>query len=782
MQLGCHLFFDFLINFSYPIDDNHRNLQSARANPRSSTKIALPPMCAKGKTVVSEANIRSVYRDVKAAFHALIERSPAFAQSNIYGAALRLAFHDAGEIDITKGDKFGPDGCLSNSGDNAGLIEEGTVPVTVIEPLWQEYCDKISRADFWALLGKLAAERADPTHTLIIPFQYGRKDAASCDDGVGRLPKPQPGLSEYDRVFVKQMGLSIADAVALVGAHTVGHVHPEHSGYGTSDDLSYFTVNYAENAWDESPEAFDNQYHKSLLLEVSSDNKSLRSHHIYSLCPIYSQLWENEINSTDPTSNTWHVAVNRDGVSTYEPKENIDALAFNPVAGGGEALEGGNNNALLADQALAAAEPGFKIALGADAFIGVDRRRLLHDVEDSVDEQAEHQRSRRLASRNFLHPRTIMLNSDMALAYPAHFDKNNVTQADGTTVMADTGLHGELCGGVLAPESQIGCQSEKYGIVTGYPSTFLQVKKYSEDNDIFLKDFAAAYVKMTTAGYAIKPGPIKEGKLGTLKSIDLGPYWVKGTSTISVDGSSSASSASKSTGWDYLSSPYGKKEDICPHYDGVTYYVKGFPGTPYKLTPFVNGFSNPIEATPMFTECREDGHCVRSYEIDVYPVQARVFDQSLPGCQNHPGTWFLTYNGSVPGPTIVMPTGHESLVRFNNKITPGGPLGFDFHPCDGEGRKGRPFSVHFHGSASLAPYDGWADDNTCFNETKDYVYPNNRPNTGWFHDHAAHVTGENAYDGLAGFYIISSKVYIFTYMIYLYVLILSRLGQTWWMW
>lgn len=43
-------------------------------------------------------------------------------------------------------------------------------------------------------------------------------------------------------------------------------------------------------------------------------------------------------------------------------------------------------------------------------------------------------------------------------------------------------------------------------------------------------------------------------------------------------------------------------------------------------------------------------------------------------------------------------------------------------------------------------------------ETKDYVFPDNRAVTSWYHDHAVHITLENAYHGLAGMYIDSDKV------------------------
>ena len=206
-------------------------------------------------------------------------------------------------------------------------------------------------------------------------------------------------------------------------------------------------------------------------------------------------------------------------------------------------------------------------------------------------------------------------------------------------------------------------------------------------------------------------------------------------------------------------SPFGKQKDICFKGNGIKYSVDGFPGTPYNILPFVETFVNPSDAESKGTECREDGHCIRTYEIDVKETQKRVFDNTIPSCKKFPGTWFLSYNGSIPGPTIRMPTGHESLVRFNNKIN--FKTGFfkqSFSPClANKGREGRPFSVHFHGSASLPGYDGWGEDETCFGETKDYVYPNNRPTTGWYHDHALHITADNAYHGMAGMYLISSK-------------------------
>jgi FtsP/CotA-like multicopper oxidase with cupredoxin domain len=207
-------------------------------------------------------------------------------------------------------------------------------------------------------------------------------------------------------------------------------------------------------------------------------------------------------------------------------------------------------------------------------------------------------------------------------------------------------------------------------------------------------------------------------------------------------------------------SPFGNLTEICPQVDGVPYSVGGFPGTPYRIIPFTDSFVNPSNAVPSLRVCRPDGHCMLSYDMDVYQVQKRPFDNAIPPCKAFPGTWFLSYNGSIPGPTVRVPVGHESLVRFKNVInTRTGFFKETFDPCiSAYNRSGRPISIHFHGSASLAPFDGWAEDMTCHGEVKDYVYPNNRAGTGWYHDHALHITAGNAYFGLAGFKITSAKV------------------------
>lgn len=192
-----------------------------------------------------------------------------FRRANIYGSCLRVAFHDAGEFNLLlAGDKLGPDGCLSDSEPNHGLIEAGSIIINEIEPIWQKYCEFISRADMYVLIGKWAAERGDLTQTLNIPFHIGRQDAlGNCDSDGSRLPNHQIGFDEFTRVFVNQMGMSIFDAVVVNGAHTVGHVHPENSGFGFVRDETFLEQFPLTNAWSEAPDSFDADYFASLILE-----------------------------------------------------------------------------------------------------------------------------------------------------------------------------------------------------------------------------------------------------------------------------------------------------------------------------------------------------------------------------------------------------------------------------------------------------------------------------------------------------------------------------------
>lgn len=105
---------------------------------------------------------------------------------------------------------------------------------------------------------------------------------------------------------------------------------------------------------------------------------------------------------------------------------------------------------------------------------------------------------------------------------------------------------------------------------------------------------------------------------------------------------------------------------------------------------------------------------VHYYEIEIKPFQHSIYPDLSPAN-------LVGYDGISPGPTIMVPRGTESVVRFVNNA----------HANS---------SIHLHGSYSRAPFDGWAEDTTAPGEYKDYYFPNRQSGRMmWYHDHAVHI-------------------------------------------
>ena len=173
------------------------------------------PICQKtfgAIPIVSNTNICRAYNIVKSEFKKLLPSSTdILARGRLFGKAVRLVFHDAGEININTNDLLGPDGCLSDRSDNGGLLESESLVMTVIEPLWQQVCEYITRADYWVMFGMLVVEEAT-SNKITVSYQYGRRDNKHCSLSVGRLPSGQSGITDIERIFITQMGLTLADA------------------------------------------------------------------------------------------------------------------------------------------------------------------------------------------------------------------------------------------------------------------------------------------------------------------------------------------------------------------------------------------------------------------------------------------------------------------------------------------------------------------------------------------------------------------------------------------
>ncbi|MGH8966554.1 MAG: multicopper oxidase family protein, partial [Actinomycetes bacterium] len=152
--------------------------------------------------------------------------------------------------------------------------------------------------------------------------------------------------------------------------------------------------------------------------------------------------------------------------------------------------------------------------------------------------------------------------------------------------------------------------------------------------------------------------------------------------------------------------------------------------------PFANPFVRPPVLRPSHWEYNEAGKLAKQYfHLTAKETTVKILPRLT--------TRMWGYNGIVPGPTIKVDRGVETVVRVRNSLPAVHPLfGHEFTT-----------STHLHGSASLPQYDGYASDVTPPAFFKDYQYPNFQPaRTLWYHDHAVHNTAKNVYTGLIAQY------------------------------
>lgn len=168
------------------------------------------------------------------------------AEKNCAPIMLRIAWHSAGTYDVTT-KTGGPFGTMRHAAELGHAANNGLdIAVRLLEPIKEQF-PTISYADFYQLAGVVAVE---VTGGPDIPFHPGREDKAE-PPVEGRLPDATKGSDHLRDVFVKQMGLSDKDIVALSGGHTLGRCHKERSGF--------------EGPWTTNPLIFDNSYFKELL-------------------------------------------------------------------------------------------------------------------------------------------------------------------------------------------------------------------------------------------------------------------------------------------------------------------------------------------------------------------------------------------------------------------------------------------------------------------------------------------------------------------------------------
>jgi spore coat protein A, manganese oxidase len=134
-----------------------------------------------------------------------------------------------------------------------------------------------------------------------------------------------------------------------------------------------------------------------------------------------------------------------------------------------------------------------------------------------------------------------------------------------------------------------------------------------------------------------------------------------------------------------------------------------------------------------------------------------------------PATSFFTYDtspvpgvGATPAPTMVVASNQHIVVRFHNNL-PANPLvGVDTTIMGADrGLSLTRTSIHVHGAHVEAASDGHPDSTFNPGSSRDYHYSNmQEAATLWYHDHTMGTTRINAYQGLAGFWLVVDPTWL----------------------
>jgi len=201
--------------------------------------------------------------------------------TDFVGCVVRLAGHDL--MDFRPNDSLNPggsDGCLDFDEPENGGLEDcvdsdfGMAGNMVLHTIYDEFCDKVSLADYVVLAAEAVMALARPSPDQVEEtklrfrnnFEFGRTTATSCPFTKGRLADPEKGCPGLESHFVSTVfGPFTTEeeedhawklTAALMGTHTLGRAEKSNSGYrGWWSDRANSGI-------------FNNNYYHSLLFKA----------------------------------------------------------------------------------------------------------------------------------------------------------------------------------------------------------------------------------------------------------------------------------------------------------------------------------------------------------------------------------------------------------------------------------------------------------------------------------------------------------------------------------
>jgi hypothetical protein len=167
-------------------------------------------------------------------------------RSHFLGGIVRMAAHDFMDYDRhDRNNPMGADGCYDR--DHLSNVGLDTIWCRgcPLRTLYQDKYSHLSRADFWIASANAVIRQTSIGNSLDLrdTFLWGRKDSDVCHNSGLRLPQSS-GCDEVEDVFLERMGLTWTDAVALLGAHTLG---------GGSGEVRHLMLIPYDSAYSEMP-------------------------------------------------------------------------------------------------------------------------------------------------------------------------------------------------------------------------------------------------------------------------------------------------------------------------------------------------------------------------------------------------------------------------------------------------------------------------------------------------------------------------------------------------